>query len=126
MSQNFCPVDSFPQERIIRHFVKLIPINFCCHKITDAALLHDLRKRRGIAKHIRKPQDFVFLSKFLLKETDSVEKLPDKRFSGCDVAIRFHKHAALRFPAPLRDKFLDLRVDLGRIFLHILIQQRLT
>ena len=69
-------VDAFPEKRIDGHHVRLVPRNLRGHEIPDAAELHDLRQCRGIAEHVRQPENLAVLPELLPEKTLSVEKLP--------------------------------------------------
>ena len=65
MSQYLCPVDPFPQKRVVRNLVELVPGQLRRHEIIDPAFLHDLRQRTGIAEYVRQPQDPAVHAEFL-------------------------------------------------------------
>ena len=124
--QDLRAVDATPAEGIIGHFVKLIPGQLGCHKILDAALLHDLRQRAGIAKHVRQPQDAAVHAEFILEKALAVDELPHQRLAAGQVAVRLHPHAALGLPASLRHALPNARVQLGVALLEKGVQLRLA
>ena len=54
-----------------------------------------------------------------------MKELPDQRFSGTEIAIRFDPHAALQFPAFFRDFLLYFPEKFRRIVFDERIELRL-
>ena len=122
MCQDLRPVDPAPDKRVAGHPVELVPADLGRHEIVESAFLHDLRQRGRITEYIREPQDPVLFPEFLLKEAESVDQLAYKGFTGGDVAVCFHPHAAFRFPSSLRDPRFDLFVNLRGVLLHVIVE----
>ena len=125
MGEYLGAVHSFPAEGIMGHTVKLIPADLGGHKHVNTGFLQNLRQSPGIAEHIGEPQIFHIFPKFLFQESAADEELPGQGFSAGQVAVRFHPHAAVGFPASFFHPFLDLCKDFREVFLDIFINLRL-
>ena len=113
MGKDPASVDAFPQKTVIGMLIKLVPGKLGGHEILDAAFFHDLRKSCAVAEHIRQPEDLVLHAEFFFEKSLTKLELADQGFSGSQVTVCFHPHAAFRFPASLFDTLLDPLVHLG-------------
>ncbi|GFI48825.1 hypothetical protein IMSAGC020_00020 [Lachnospiraceae bacterium] len=123
--QDLAAVDPLPLERIVRHTVILIPADLGGHEGVDPRLFQDLRKRPGIAEHVRQPQKFHVPSELLLDEPAAKEYLARQGFPACQVAVGLYPHAAVRLPASLFHSLLDIFKYIRELLFHILIELRL-
>ena len=126
MGQDLRTVDAAPAEGVVGHLVELVPRQFGGHEIFDAAFLHDLGQRAGIAEHVRQPEDAVFHAELLPEEALAVKELPHQTFAAGQVAVRLHPHAALRLPAALPHPLLHAGVQFGVALLEEQVQLRLA
>ena len=89
---------SFPQKRVVRHLVKLVPGKLRRHKIVDPRLLHDLGRGGITGEYVRKPQHPAIHAEFLLKEPFAIPK------TGAPDSLRWLSYsrppATCRPPAP--------------------------
>ena len=115
-------VNALPLKGVTGHFIEFIPAYLCGHEIADTAFFHDLRQSRGIAEHIRQPQDLIVLSELIPEEAFAVYELTNQRLTGGNVAVSFHEHTALHFPAAFLHPLLDLLIDFRRVFLYIFVE----
>ena len=122
MGQHFAAVDPLPVEGIVGHPVILVPADLGGHKHVDAGFFQDLGQGPGIAEHVRKPQIVYVLSELFLDEAASQQDLPGQRLAAGQVAVRFHPHGAVGFPAAFFHLFPDGLIQLREIFFHIFVQ----
>ena len=80
MSQYSAAVNAFPLKRIIRHFIKFIPADLCCHEIRNSTFLQNLRKCCGITEYVRKPQDLIVHAELISEKFLSMHKLTHQSF----------------------------------------------
>ena len=82
MGQNLRTVDAAPAEGVVGYLVKLVPCQLGGHEVFDAAFLHDLGQRAGIAEHVRQPEDTVLHAELFPEEALAVKKLPHQTFAA--------------------------------------------
>ncbi len=122
MGQDLGAVDAPPHKGVVGDLVELVPGQLGGHEVVDAALAHDLGQRARIAEHVGQPQDAVVHAEFFLEEALAVDELPHQAFAAGQVAVGFHPHAALGFPAALFHPGLDLVEQFGVALFEEVVQ----
>ncbi len=126
MGEDFAPVDSAPQERVVRNFVELVPRHFGRHEIADAAFFHNLGQRAAEAERIRQPEDPAVHAELLAEEAFAKQNLPHQRFARRQVAVGLQPHGALRLPTALPHALFDSGIYLRVAVFEKLIELRLA
>ena len=122
MGEHLRTVNAPPFERIVGEFVKLVPTDFCCHKVFHSAFFNKLGNGGGIAENIGEPHNFVINAEFLTEKAFAHHKLSYEGFAGCHICVRFNPHTALGFPSALFDSLFDFLVNLGVILFNIFVK----
>ena len=112
MSQNTSSVNSLPHKGIVWELVNLVPCKLCCHKVLNAALLHDLRKGTAVTKYIWQPQNLAVDVKLILKELLSVKELTYKRLAGGQVTVSLKPHTTFWNPSSFLNALLYFCINL--------------
>ena len=126
MRQHTGAIDALPHKGIIRRKVIFAPAELSGHEIINAGQLHQLRQRRGVAKHVGQPEHPAAPAKFAFKKALSHQELPRQRFAAAEIAVGLHPHAAFHFPAAFPYPFPDAGVNFRRILFHKIVQCRLA
>ena len=111
-------VDALPQEAVVGEDVVLVPGQLLGEEPSNAAALHDLGERRGIAEDIGQPHVLGLDAELLPMELLAVEDLADERFARGDVAVGLDPHAAGRLEPALGDPRLHPIPQIGIVVTH--------
>ena len=115
-------VNSLPDEVIVDGLVGLAPEELCGKEVIYAALLEYLRKCRGIAEYVGKPENDVLLAELLAHKAFAEKYLSHKALAADDICVSLKPHSTLCLPATFGDACLDLLVEHGVVFLYVLIK----
>ena len=113
MGEHLCAIDTLPIESIKRESVGVVPVNFSCQEIIDAAAFHYLRDSRAVAESIGQPEAIRGEVEIFSRESLTPEELSDHRLAGGYVAVALDPHAAVGLVSALFDLLLNAREEVG-------------
>ena len=122
---DFGTVDPFPAECVMGEFIDLGPGEFLREEVIATCFFDDLGERGGIPENVRDPQVFHIDAEFIHEKVFRHEELSCHGFAGNDIAVGFHPHTALHFPAAFFDPVFDLGIESRIILLDHHVKFRL-